>query len=188
MSDQDSLSAALLVAMPQLQDPNFRRTVMLIVEHSEDGAFGLVLNRDVDLSAATLCASLDVLWCGNPSANIRWGGPVEPNTGWLLFNEGLTLDSDSPEVTHVRDGIYLARSLEILRAIAGAPPSDVSFFLGYAGWGPGQLEGEMTQGAWLVAPSDPDVVFGVAPDAMWDHVVRGLGIDPATLVPTQGVH
>ena len=85
VTQDQSLSSALLVAMPQLQDPNFRRTVTLIVEHDEDGTFGLVLNREVDLLASTLCASLDVEWRGDPEANIRWGGPVEPSSGWMLW-------------------------------------------------------------------------------------------------------
>lgn len=189
MSDEEFLTASFLIAMPQLQDPNFHRTVMLIVEHNENGTFGLVLNREVDLLASTLCASLEVEWKGDPSANIGWGGPVEPNSGWLLFNEPLAVDLDDPAITPVgHDGIYLARSLEILRSVASLPPSDLRFYLGYAGWGPGQLEGEMAQGAWLLAPAKRNIVFEVSPDEMWNHVVRGLGIDPATLIPTQGIH
>jgi putative transcriptional regulator len=188
VSRDSSLTNALLVAMPQLQDPNFRRSVMLIIEHDDNGAFGLVLNRDVELLASTLCASLDIHWHGDPEAYIRWGGPVEPSTGWLLFNEPLTVDVEDPAITNVGDGIFLARSVDVLRSVASTPPHDIRFYLGYAGWGPGQLEGEMAEGAWIVAPSDPDIVFGVDPESMWDHVVRGLGIDPATLIPTQGVH
>ncbi len=189
VSHEESLAASFLVAMPQLEDPNFRRTVMLIVEHHESGTFGLVLNRQVDLLASTLCASLDVEWMGDPAANIQWGGPVEPNTGWLLFNEALTVDLDDPAITPVgSDGIFLARSLEILRSVAHMPPSHLRFYLGYAGWGPGQLEGEMAQGAWLVVPPDNNAVFEIPPGEMWDHVVRKLGIDPATLIPTQGIH
>jgi putative transcriptional regulator len=189
VKSESSLTATLLVAMPQLQDPNFHRTVMLIVEHDESGTFGLVLNREVDLLASTLCASLDVRWSGDPDANIQWGGPVEPNSGWLLFSEVLDIEEDNPAVTPVGDqGIFLARSLDVLRDVASIPDAEIHFYLGYAGWGPGQLEGEMAQGAWLVAPSDPKLVFEGDYDSMWERVVRSMGIDPATLIPTQGIH
>jgi len=180
--------SSLLVAMPQLQDPNFRRSVLLLLHHDEEGTFGLVLNRPVELSAGNLCASLDVRWCGDPSAHIQWGGPVQPNTGWVLFNDHLSLTEFHDDVTRVIEGIYFAGSLEVLKAIAESPPPDVRLFLGYAGWGPGQLEDEMADGAWLVVPGSREVVFGVKPESMWDYVVRSLGIDPATLIPTRGVH
>ncbi len=174
--------------MPQLLDPNFRRTVVLIVEHNESGTFGLVLNRTTDMSVAGLCSNLDVEWCGDPNLGIQWGGPVQTNTGWVVFNENLLVTGDEEGVAELDDGLFFAGSLDVLRSIAAAPPSDVAFFLGYAGWGPGQLESEMASGAWLVAPLSRSTVFDVEPDDMWDQVVRGLGIDPATLVATSGVH
>jgi putative transcriptional regulator len=181
--------------MPQLQDPNFVRTVMMIVQHDPDGTFGLVLNRTVEMSARELCLGLDMHWGGNPDAPLHWGGPVQPHTGWMLFAHDDSLAQPQPtstgileEATELRDGIFFAGSLNVLRAIGEAPPSDVRLFLGYAGWGPGQLEGEMAQGVWLTAPASREAVFDVHPDAMWDYVVRSLGIDPATLILTPGVH
>jgi len=182
------LAGSLLVAMPQLQDPNFRRSVVLLIEHDQSGTFGLVLNRPTDVSVASLCSSLDLEWNGDPSLEIQWGGPVQPNTGWVVFNDNLALSGDEEGVMRVDDGLYFAGSLDVLRAIARTPPSDILFFLGYAGWGPGQLESELATGAWLVAPLSIDAVFDVDPDEMWIHVVRGLGVDPATLVSTSGVH
>ncbi|MFT5442051.1 MAG: putative transcriptional regulator [Myxococcota bacterium] len=189
MSDDQTLTSAFLVAMPQLEDPNFQRSVMLIVEHDENGTFGLVLNRTVDLLASTLCASLEVKWRGDPKANIRWGGPVEQDTGWLLFDAPSSLDLDDPAITRVGDGgLYLARSLEVLRQVSSDPPGGIRFYLGYAGWGPGQLESEMAQGAWLVAPMSHSAVFEAPIESIWDNAVRSLGINPASLVSTQGVH
>jgi putative transcriptional regulator len=189
VAQEQTLTSALLVAMPQLEDPNFSRTVMLIVEHDEGGTFGLVLNRSVDLLASTLCASLDVKWRGDPDANIQWGGPVEPNSGWLLLNEPKSIDLDDPAVSQVGgENLFLARSVEILRCASSESPGDIRFFLGYAGWGPGQLEYEMSQGAWLVAPPNCAAVFKSSNDSMWDETVRSLGIEPASLVSTQGVH
>ena len=174
--------------MPQLLDRNFRRTVMLLVHHDDEGTFGLVLNRPVSLSAENLCQSLDLRWRGDPGAAIHWGGPVATNTGWVLFDPE---DGEGPElgdITQVTQDLCFAGSLDVLREVAEAPPRKVRLYLGYAGWGPGQLEDEMTEGTWLVAPPSSDVVFSVASGDMWDHVVRSLGIDPATLIPTRGVH
>lgn len=189
MAKEQTLTSTLLVAMPQLEDPNFFRTVMLIVEHDEAGTFGLVLNRTVDLLASTLCASLDVKWRGDPDANIQWGGPVEPNSGWLLLSQPKSIDLDDSAVTRVgAEDLYLARSVEILRCASSESPADIRFYLGYAGWGPGQLEWEMSQGAWLVAPPNCDTIFQSSIDSMWDETVRSLGIEPASLVSAQGVH
>jgi putative transcriptional regulator len=174
--------------MPQLQDPNFLRSVMMIVQHDEDGTFGLVLNRPADMSASDLCSGLDVKWGGDPDLPLHWGGPVQPQTGWMLFAADGRPGAFADEATELADGVYFAGSLDMLRAIAEAPPGDVLLFLGYAGWGPGQLEAEMAEGVWLTAPASREALFSVESDELWEHVVRGLGIDPATLILTPGVH
>ncbi len=182
------LASSFLIAMPQLQDPNFRRSVVLLVQHGDDGTFGLVLNRPVELKVLSLCASLDVSWQGDPAENIHWGGPVQPTTGWALFDEALSLSSDDEDVTPLSDGLYFGGSLSVLRSVAETPPEHLRLFLGYAGWGPGQLERELTEGAWLLAPLKRDLMFGVPAESMWENVVRHLGVDPATLIATRGVH
>lgn len=172
--------------MPQLLDPNFKRAVVLLVHHDDDGTFGVVLNRGTEILAKSLCDSIEIEWRGNPETEVHWGGPVQPETGWVLFaDEGPELPEDVRQVT---PGVSFAGSLEALRVIAGAPPMRFRVILGYAGWGPGQLEAELAAGAWLVAPVERSVVFDVAEDALWVHVVRSLGIEPATLVPARGVH
>jgi putative transcriptional regulator len=105
-----------------------------------------------------------------------------------LCAEGLAIHPDDEGVKEVIPGLFFAGSLDVLRAVAGTPPPEVRLFLGYAGWGPGQLEDEMAEGAWLVAPASCEAVFKVSPDAMWEYVVRSLGVDPATLIPTRGIH
>lgn len=184
------LTASLLVAMPQLQDPNFVRAVMMIVQHDAGGTFGLVLNRPVDMSASELCDGLDMHWGGDPETALHWGGPVQPHTGWMLFAQENRLPAgpDEPEATRLVDGVCFAGSLDVLREIADSPPGDVRLFLGYAGWGPGQLEGEMAEGVWLTAPASRQAIFEVSSDSMWDYVVRSLGIDPSSLIRTPGVH
>jgi putative transcriptional regulator len=176
--------------MPQLADPNFRRSVVLIVHHDAESTFGLVLNRSVELSARELCESLEFPWNGDAGAEVAWGGPVESNTGWLLFQDGLEAEAelDIEEVSQLAGDLRFAGSMEVLRQLADHPPRDLRIFLGYAGWGAGQLEAELAQSAWLVAPLSSDVVFDVPGEEMWEHVLRSMKIDPATLIPTAGVH
>jgi putative transcriptional regulator len=177
----------LLVAMPQLLDPNFERTVVLLVHHGPDGTFGVVLNRQTQITAPSLCATLEIDWRGQQDDAIDWGGPVQPETGWVLF-EGPSPADVGSDVKSLGGGICFAGSLEVLRSVARRPPPHLRLLLGYAGWGPGQIESELSEGAWLLAPVERDVLFEVEPSAMWEHVVRSLGIEPATLVPTRGVH
>jgi putative transcriptional regulator len=182
----ESLAPTFLVAMPQLLDPNFKRTVVLLIHHDADGTFGVVLNRPTELTASDLCTTLAIGWRGEPDKEIGWGGPVQPQTGWMLFGEEALAGSD--DVKRVGCGIGFAGSLEVLQELADDPPDDLQLLLGYAGWGPGQLEDELAEGAWLLAPVSREVVFDVESDAMWEHVVRSLGIEPSTLVATRGVH
>jgi putative transcriptional regulator len=181
-----SLAPALLVAMPDLADRNFRRTVVLLVHHDEDGTVGLVLNRKSELSAVDLCESLDVEWQGDPDAIVGWGGPVQPNTGWVVTG-GDALAS-LPDATCFAERLHFAGSLDALRCVAGDPPEQLRLFIGYAGWGPGQLEAELAAGAWVVVPYSDASLFDVPDEALWDHAWRLLGIDPATVVSTPGVH
>jgi putative transcriptional regulator len=170
--------------MPQLLDPNFHRTVVLLIEHDDGGTFGLVLNRATDLPVAQLCASLGIEWRGG-GGSVAWGGPVQPEHGFLLLGDG------TPEHDHAEDvlpGVRFSRSPEVLRACADSVPDRFRAFLGYAGWGPGQLLQEIVQGAWLVAPASAEFVFDARSETLWEEVVRHLGLEPATLVPTQGVN
>ena len=183
----NSLAPTFLVAMPQLLDPNFRRTVVLLVHHDEEGTFGIVLNRSTEITAPSLCATLDIAWHGEQAEPIGWGGPVQPQTGWVLFDD----ESDTAfgdDVKYVGEGVHFAGSLDVLRKIAVAPPQRLRLLLGYAGWGPGQLESELAEGAWLLAPVSREMVFDIDPSRMWEQVLRNMGIEPATLVATRGVH
>ncbi len=185
MSD-DPLAPALLVAMPQLLDPNFRRAVVLLLRHDADFTFGLMLHRPSEIAAESLCASLGIEWRGAPETLVDWGGPVQPNTGWVLLGAGVGVELE--EATEVSEGLCFAGSLATLQRVAASPPERVRLFLGYAGWGAGQLESELAQGAWIVAPLSTQMVFEVDAEALWERVLRDLGIDPATLVATPGVH
>jgi putative transcriptional regulator len=187
-----SLAPSLLVAMPDLVDPNFRRTVVLLVHHDQDGSVGLVLNRPTELHASDLCSSLPesvgdppIRWRGEERC-LHWGGPVQENTGWVVAGENVL--EEVAEVTPLGRGVHFAGSREALRCVADRPPERVRLFLGYAGWASGQLEGELAAAAWVVAPFSPEAIFDVDADELWEHAWRLLGIDPATVVSTPGVH
>jgi putative transcriptional regulator len=172
--------------MDTVVDPNFRRTVVLMLHHVEnEGAFGLVLNRSTEVSVASLCESIDLPWNGDDDLQVDWGGPVQPDHGWVLLGADA---ADSDELEEVTRGIRFSRSQNVLRDAAAHPPRQMRVFLGYAGWGAGQLEREIAEGSWLVVPVVERLVFETPREALWTETVRSLGIEPATLVATQGVN
>jgi putative transcriptional regulator len=179
----DTLKTALLLSMPQLQDPNFARTVVLLCEYNPDGAFGLVLNRPTTVAASEMVRLEPPVIAGNDMP--LWiGGPVEPQRGWILLG-----DEPEAEFKLIRDGLYLSTSQLLLREVLEARPAPrARVFAGYAGWGPGQLDDELAQSAWLMADVDLDLVFDVAADAMWETAIRRLGADPSSLTTSHGVH
>lgn len=184
MSSSD-LAPALLVAMDVIVDPNFHRTVVLMLHHDETRGLGLVINRNADFAMSELCTNLDLAWTGDPEAMVSWGGPVQPEQGWVLLGES---DVDGIDVETVSDGVRFSRSRDVLETIACNPDTRARVFLGYAGWGPGQLEREIAEGAWLVVPVTDRLVFDAENDDLWGASVRSLGIEPATLVSTQGIN
>lgn len=181
----DALAPGLLLAMPDLVDPNFRGSVVLLLHHDAEGSFGLVLNRELDLSAEELCGSLEMPWRGDEETRVHWGGPVQPDHGWLLLGERGPADED---VSVVAEGLRFSASPDVLRAVAADPPDRMRIFLGYAGWGPGQLAQELAHGSWLAAPISPPLLFGTAPERLWEASLAELGIHPATLVSSTGVN
>ena len=113
------------------------------------------------------------------------GGPVEPQRGWILLREQ-PADADAVRVC---EGVYLSTSADLLRRLlAASPASDARLLTGYAGWGPGQLDAELSASAWLMADVDVDIVFQTAPDRMWEAAIRRLGADPSSLQMSHGVH
>jgi putative transcriptional regulator len=183
--NQRGIAPGLLVAMPQLEDPNFERSVVLMVEHSDEGSWGLIMNRPSTIAVSDILSSLGISWAGDPEAVVWSGGPVQPRTGWLVHRPVPGGDEETLEVT---PGISLTTSPDRLRVLAMEPPQQVRFLMGYSGWGSGQLETELASGAWVNAEATPDLIFETPADEMWETTLRSLGIDPVTLVPARGVH
>jgi putative transcriptional regulator len=182
-----SLAPALLLSMPQLLDPNFARAVVLLCKHSEEGAFGLVLNKPL-LTTGTVMVHLDPPVSTDRELDIWVGGPVEPQRSWILVGGG----PERPEVsgaTQIAEGVYLSTSPSVLRRLLQpSPPPDARLVVGYSGWAPGQLESELTESSWLLSDVDADLIFNTPPERMWEKAIRRLGADPATLTMSRGVH
>ncbi len=174
----DSTAPGLLIAMPNLLDPNFFRAVVLMCAHSDEGAFGLVINRPTEVTASKVCAESDIPWTGDDESVVFGGGPVEPQRGWLLHSA----DAMYPGSQLVAGGVALSASQESLEAYGANPAGRFRLVLGYAGWGPGQLESELSQGAWLTAPAIPDLVFHDNVARTWHLALRSVGVDPTHLV------
>jgi putative transcriptional regulator len=183
---QNSLAPTLLLAMPQMQDPNFARSVVLLCKHEAEGAMGLVVNRQTDTLVSSV-VELQPRPKRDSGLKIWIGGPVEPQRGWLL----LGYDPGTPESINVGPDLYLSASGDVLRQlIDGDEPSRTQcrFLLGYAGWGGGQLESELAASAWLTVDVSRDLIFGAEPEHMWEQAIRSLGVDPYSLQMAGGVH
>lgn len=185
--ESDALAPGLLLAMPQLSDPNFSRAVVLMIEHGDQGSFGLVINHPSPIKASELLDSLEMAWRGEDSAVVWAGGPVSPSTGWVL-HEPVTAIGQGGGTIEITSTISLSTSPDRLRTIANSPPRNIRLLLGYSGWGPGQLMAEMARGAWLHTAADPHLVFETPADQMWDRAMRTLGIDPKDLFAARGVN
>jgi putative transcriptional regulator len=162
-----SLKGHLLVAGPALTDPNFRRTVVLVGEHSEEGALGVILNRATKATVDETVPELGLLVDGDWP--VHEGGPVQPSAVVVLA------DFAEPE----QAGALVLGSVGFLPA--EVDPDEIGelrqarVFAGYAGWGPGQLDGELGDGSWIVEPALPEDVFTSDPEDLWSHVLRRKG-------------
>jgi putative transcriptional regulator len=180
------LSGQMLIAMPGMQDPRFARSVICLVAHSADGAMGIVVNKPMEgLSFDDLLKQLG-LEPVPPQRRIRMlqGGPVDGGRGFVLHTRDWSTDGSM----RVTKELAMTASIDILKAIAGGGgPRQGILALGYAGWGPGQLEEEIQRNAWLNVTPDEDLVFGEAADAeKWRSAMAKLKVDPLLLSGTAG--
>jgi putative transcriptional regulator len=184
MSESPTLAPSLLLSMPQLDDPNFTRSVVLLCQHDTDGAFGLVLNRPVT-TTARIVPQDDPDAATEQEVEVWIGGPVEPERSWILIHDA-SLDE---RAVRVCDGVYLSTSARVLQSVIAAPDqSRARLIAGYAGWGPGQLDEEVAASAWLTADIALDLVFETPADEMWEAAIRRLGAEPGSLQLGSGVH
>lgn len=180
------LAGKLVVAMPALGDPRFERSVILICAHSDEGAMGLIVNKPVpDLSFSDLLTRLNIP-PGKAGRDIRvhFGGPVERGRGFVLHSQDY---NGGPSTTRVRGGFNMTATLDVLEALArGRGPERALLALGYAGWGPGQLEAEIGRNDWLTSDPAADLIFAAEDKGKWADALRRMGIDPISLSPSAG--
>jgi putative transcriptional regulator len=181
----DYLAGHLLIAMPGMQDPRFDHGVVCLCAHSADGAMGLMVNRPLaGMVFDDLLQQLKVVPLP-PARRLRMvsGGPVEAGRGFVLHTDDWSTEGS----LQFGAGLSLTASTDILAAIAGGGgPRDGVLALGYAGWGPGQLEDEIQRNAWLSVPADEALVFGADTGRTWDAALAKLRVDPALLSGTAG--
>jgi putative transcriptional regulator len=170
-----SLKGSLLIAAPGLSDPNFARTVVFMAEHNKEGAFGLVLNRPLEVKVADLWESIASAPCPSTAVTFR-GGPVQENA--VIFLHGCADLAGSAEP--VVPGVFVGSDVELLAKVLERSDTDrdvVRVFCGYSGWGAGQLDGEMKAGGWLTIPASAEHVFTLPPEKLWALTLQAVGGD-----------
>jgi putative transcriptional regulator len=177
------LAPGLLVATPSLRCPFFNHTVVLLVEHDDDGALGFVVNRPSETPVTSLISGLEIEDLRAEVGGQVWvGGPVAPDTGWVLFDPS-SGDTRDVEAVHLSSEVAVSASREFLEKLAsGRGPDRYAVLLGYAGWGPGQLDDEIRDGSWIWVDLDAALVFDEEHAERWTAALASLGIDPARVV------
>ncbi len=181
MTDETNLDGKLLIAMPGIGDSNFDKSVIYMCAHSEDGAMGIIINKPApDLELADLLEQLSISPKQPINLNsVHIGGPVEHGRGFVLHSRDYVADDATLDVT---DTVGMTASLEILEDISnGTGPEQCLLALGYSGWAPGQLEGEIQANGWLVSDAPDDLLFGTEDGEKWDAALKTLGIDARML-------
>jgi putative transcriptional regulator len=181
VSGSDLTTPVLLMAMPQVLDPFFHRSVVLLLHHEDEGSFGFILNRPTGIKVSEILQGMDVGWEGREADVAYFGGPVQPQLGTVLFAPVLLDAGPDDTATQIAPGVALTQHIGDLSRLAEAPPDDFRLLLGYAGWGEGQLMEEILRNDWLTAPVASELIFAADPERVWDAALRSVGIDPAAL-------
>lgn len=176
MGTVESLNNHFLIAMPALSDPNFHHTATLICEHNEDGALGIIINRPLGINLGDILDHMDIKASSGAIAAqpVYMGGPVQGDRGFVLHEPLGNWDS----TLKVAENTGVTSSRDILEAIArGAGPEKSFITLGYAGWGPGQLEQEIAANAWLSGPASTRIVFDIPYEQRWEAAAALIGVN-----------
>jgi putative transcriptional regulator len=174
------LTNQFLIAMPTMVDPNFSRSVTYVCAHNDDGAMGIVINRPLELQLGEVFAQMDIAYADDQSGEqtVYQGGPVHQDRGFIIHCPATQWDS----TIHITDELAVSTSRDILEAMStGEGPRDTLVALGYAGWGAGQLEQEMSQNAWLSGPASAEIIFRTAAPQRWETAAAMMGVNLASL-------
>jgi putative transcriptional regulator len=181
----DNLANQLLIALPALDDPRFARSVVLICQHDDDGAMGVVVNRASEYTLGEVLRQMQLDTDDETLRNrvVLYGGPVHPERGFVLHDGGGDWDS----TLQISDELYLTTSRDILEAMAsGQGPDNAVVALGCAGWGAGQLEFELGENSWLTAPADRELLFATPLDQRWQAAAGRIGVDMSRMTDYSG--
>ena len=183
-SQLGSLRGQFLIAMPGLNDSIFSHTVTFICDHNDDGAMGLVINQPLGIDMSQVFEQLECdTQAGSKEDPVYCGGPVQPERGFILHRPGSQWESS----LQVTDNVILTASRDIIEAIAqNKGPDQYLTALGYAGWGAGQLEQEISENSWLTVPADSAIIFEIPAEQRWAAASRQLGIDLNLISTTAG--
>ena len=184
MANPDLEVPTLLLAMPQVLDPFFNRSVVLLLHHTEEGSFGFIVNRPTEIHLADILDSMEIHWEGSADSLAYFGGPVQSQLGTVLFDQTEVEDftpKSEEGISPVVAGIVISQQLEDLGRLAATPPRRFRLLLGYSGWGAGQLVSEIVRNDWLVAPVREEFLFADEPEEVWTQALESVGVDPASL-------
>ena len=174
-----------LIAMPNMVDPHFTRTLTYIAEHNEQGALGIIVNRPIDMTLASLFERIEVPLEaeGFAAQPVYFGGPVQTDRGFVLHRPVGSFQSS----IDIGNGLALTSSRDVLQSLGGEnEPEEVLVTLGYAGWGPGQLEEEISRNAWLTVPASAELIFDTPVEQRYDKALALLGLEAWKLSPEAG--
>ncbi len=180
------LDGALLIASPAIGDPRFEGSVIFVCTHSDQGAMGLVLNRTAQgIAFPDLAEQLKLpRIVRKADVPVLIGGPVEPSRGFVLHSSDYALDRATLRVS---DDFAMTGNVDVLRDLArGRGPRRAMLALGHSSWGPGQLEQELKECAWLTTEASREIVFGTQSELMWSACLSRLGIEPGMLHAAAG--
>ena len=183
--DTLNLTGKFLIAMPGLGDPRFDSSVIYMCDHSEKGAMGLIVNKPLRQgSFKALCNQLSIENTGNREIPILFGGPVETSRGFVLHSADFSSEFSTQEIGY---NLYLTSTRDIIEALAeGHTPVNAGLFMGYAGWGAGQIESELVCNGWLVSDADENLVLDTDHDGKWTAALNLMGIDAMMLSSDAG--
>jgi putative transcriptional regulator len=173
-----------LLATPQVADPFFHKSLVLLVSHDDQGSGGFIVNRSTESKVSEVLKGMGISWNGPGDVRVYFGGPVQTHLGTLLFDtqeSAIPLSEGEETPPPAFQGVRLSRDATSLARVAQDPPASFRLFLGYAGWGPGQLVEEILRNDWLVAPMDKRLLFSDRPDQAWAEGLRGVGLDPEAI-------
>ena len=181
----ESLKGHFLMAMPALNDPNFFRSVTFLCEHTQAGAVGIIVNRVHDeLTQRDIFTELDIDYLPQAASGVVYiGGPVHANELFVLHGPPF----DWRGCLTITPTLAMSNTSDILKAVAeGKGPKAYLITLGCAGWGPGQLEGEIKRNDWLTSPVDEEIMFELPVESKWEAAIKRVGVDPAFLIDSAG--